>query len=111
MGADIWAGQIVVRLREANPTLHLIAAVPHPSFSARWNTEWKQAYDCLLKQADLVRYINNHFDMGNFQKRNVWMVEHSSRVIALYNGESGGTRNTIEYAKRINVPVIEYIAE
>lgn len=31
-GVDIWAGEIVVRLREANPDLHLIAAVPFSSF-------------------------------------------------------------------------------
>ena len=28
------------------------------------------------------------------------MVDHSSRLIAIYNGSPGGTRNTIEYAKR-----------
>ncbi len=27
------------------------------------------------------------------------MVDRSSLVIAVYNGESGGTKNTIEYAK------------
>ena len=27
------------------------------------------------------------------------MVDHSSRLIAIYNGSPGGTRNTIEYAK------------
>lgn len=31
-GVDIWAGQIVVRLRERNPDLHLIAAVPFRGF-------------------------------------------------------------------------------
>ena len=27
------------------------------------------------------------------------MVNRASRVIAVYNGTAGGTRNTIEYAK------------
>ena len=38
--------------------------------------------------------------------RNEWMVDHSGRVIAYYNGTPGGTRNTIEYAKRKNIEVI-----
>ena len=38
--------------------------------------------------------------MAAFQQRNEWMVDHSSRLIAIYNGSPGGTRNTIEYAKR-----------
>lgn len=41
-GVDIWAGQIVVRLREYKPTLRLIAAVPFPGFESRWSDEWKK---------------------------------------------------------------------
>ena len=35
-GVDIWAGEIVVRLRESNPELHLIAAIQYPDCCARW---------------------------------------------------------------------------
>ena len=37
---------------------------------------------------------------------NEWMVNHSARVIAVYNGEAGGTRNTIVYANKHGVDVI-----
>ena len=37
---------------------------------------------------------------GNLQ------VDHSSRVIAIYNGTSGGTRNTIDYARKQGCQVI-----
>ena len=33
------------------------------------------------------------------------MVDHSSLVIAVFNGQEGGTKNTIEYANRRRVPV------
>ena len=33
------------------------------------------------------------------------MVLHASRVIAVYNGSVGGTRNTIEFARKMNVDV------
>mgnify|MGYP000641248802 CR=1 FL=1 len=36
-------------------------------------------------------------------QRNEWMVDHAARVIAVYNGTSGGTRNTIEYAREQGV--------
>lgn len=54
-GVDIWAGEIVVRLREANPDLHLIAAVPFSSFYARWSNDWKERYEALLEKADFVK--------------------------------------------------------
>lgn len=52
-GVDIWAGQIVVRLRKSNPALHLIAAVPFRGFEDRWSADWKRAYQELLEQVDL----------------------------------------------------------
>ena len=33
------------------------------------------------------------------------MVNHSLLVIAVFNGQSGGTKNTIEYAKVMNVEI------
>jgi len=33
------------------------------------------------------------------------MVNHSARVIAVFNNQPSGTMNTIEYAIRQNVPV------
>nr|DAO60991.1 MAG TPA: hypothetical protein [Caudoviricetes sp.] len=34
------------------------------------------------------------------------MVNHSARVIAVFNGEKSGTKNTIDYAVRVGVPVV-----
>ena len=99
-GVDIWAGQIVVRLRKSNPALHLIAAVPFRGFEDRWSFDWKRAYQELLEQADLVKYICPGYNAGAYQRRNEWMVDHSSRVIAVFNGEPSGTKNTIDYAIR-----------
>lgn len=104
-GVDIWAGQIVVRLRKQNPDLHLISAVPFRAFEDRWSPDWKRAYAELLEQADLVKYICPGYNAGAYQRRNEWMVDHSSRVIAVFNGEPSGTRNTIDYAEKKHIEV------
>ena len=106
MGVDIWAGEIVLEFRQADPRIHLIAAVPWPGFAERWNSEWKNHYDTLLKKADLVRYISKTYDSSVFTKRNYWMVDHSSKVIAYYNGSEGGAKETIEYAQSHAVAVV-----
>ena len=46
------------------------------------------------------------FAYSTYQRRNEWMVNHSGRVIAVYTGESGGTRNTIAYAKQQHIPCV-----
>ncbi|MBQ9211185.1 MAG: DUF1273 family protein [Clostridia bacterium] len=120
MGVDIWAGQIVLKLRDEirarighTPNIKLIAATPWPGFANRWSAEWKAQYDQLLKDADLVVNISKHYHENVFQQRNEWMVDHSSKVIAYYNGAPGGTQNTINYAEEKNVLVVtnnpEYI--
>lgn len=60
-------------------------------------------YEPLLSKS---RVIGQRYHPSVFQVRNEWMVAHSSRVIAVYNGQSGGTRNTIAYAHKSNVEVI-----
>lgn len=97
-GVDIWAGEIVVRLREEKPELRLIAAVPFPGFESRWSGEWKDAYSNLLAKADLIRYICPSYNAGVYQRRNEWMVDHSAHLIAVFTGEASGTKNTIDYA-------------
>ena len=102
-GVDIWAGEIVLQLRKYNPNLHLIAASPYDGFESRWSADWQQRYKDILDQADLVRFVCKGYSKACFQIRNEWMVDRSARVIAVYNGKAGGTRNTIEYAHQSNI--------
>lgn len=104
-GVDIWAGEIVLQLKKENPNLHLIAAVPYDGFESRWSADWKVRYNSIMKQADLVRFICKGYSKACFQARNEWMVNRAARVIAVYNGEPGGTRNTIEYAKQHEIAI------
>ena len=108
-GVDIWAGQAVLKLRAQNPAIKLVAASPYKGFEDRWSDAWKEQYFFLIQWADAVRYICPDYSKGAFQKRNEWMVDRSSRVIAFYNGESGGTRNTIRYAESKGVQVINLL--
>lgn len=104
-GVDIWAAEIVLERRKENPALRLICALPYPGFGDRWGKEWKGRYQAILAEADLEKAVCPSFFMGSYQKRNEWMVDHAGRVIAVYDGEAGGTRNTILYAQKRKVEV------
>ncbi len=106
MGVDIWAGQIVVRLRESNPAIHLIAVVPWNGFAVRWHENWKDQYSALLAKADLVKVISDRYRDNVFRQRNEWMVNHCARVIAFFNGSEGGTREMIDYARKKGIETI-----
>lgn len=104
-GTDLWAASIVLNRKKKRPDLHLICAVPHPGFENRWGRDWQALYHDILAAADLVRTISVSYSIDCYQKRNCWMVDHSSRVIAAFNGSKGGTHNTILYAKQQGVDV------
>ena len=104
-GTDLWAAEIVLALRKRNKDLKLICAVPYEGFELRWSEHWQNLYRKMLAEADLVKVIGNGYHPSIFQIRNEWMVDRSSRVIAVYNGQPGGTRNTICYADRHSIPV------
>lgn len=105
-GADIWAAEQVLKLRDAGYPLKLICACPYEGFEAAWSLDWQQRYHAVLAAADLVRYISLAYRRDCFQRRNRWMVDHATRVIAVYNGTASGTRNTIAYARQAGVPVV-----
>ena len=106
-GIDIDAGEIVLQLRAEGLPIRLICASPYQGFEGSWNLEWQRRYNAVMKDADLVRYICPRYHRGCFQIRNEWMVNHSSRVIAVFNGQPSGTKNTINYAIRQGVTVVQ----
>ena len=105
-GTDIVAGEIILRLREQDDRLKLICALPHPGFGLHWSGGWTERFQKVLAAADLVRTICPSFSYATYQTRNEWMIRHSALVIAVFNGERGGTKNTLDYAQRTGVPCV-----
>ena len=108
-GIDMWAAELVLEEKNKNSKIKLICAIPLMGFERSWNEQEKQTYRSIIAKADYVKYVSDHYFRACFQVRNEWMVNHSHRVIATYNGESGGTRNTINYAKRMGVDIINIL--
>ena len=105
-GVDLWAAEIVLQLRDAGAPIHLICASPYEGFEREWPGNWQRQYRRVWAEADYRKFICPSYSRGCFQRRNEWMVDHSARVIAAFNGTRGGTKNTLDYAARQGVPVV-----
>lgn len=87
------------------------AAVPYPGQELVWpDPDTRAWYKEILRQAERTVLVNQSTG-GNaaraLQLRNQWIVDHSEKIIALWDGEeSGGTYNCIKYAERQKVEVI-----
>jgi len=109
MGTDIWAAEIVLEIREQNPDIHLVCALPHPDFEKYRSDEEKIRFNTIIKKADYVKLVNERYFTGCYQVRNEWMVNRSKMVIAVFNGKLSGTGNTVRYAKNTGAEVINLI--
>ena len=105
-GVDIWAAQIVLSLRNSGYDIKLICACPYDGFESGWSKDWQKQYKEILATADYVKYVCEGYSRSCFQIRIEWMVNHAARVIAVFNGEKSGTKNTIDYAAKVGVPVV-----
>lgn len=105
-GVDIWAAQTVLMLRNKGRDVKLICACPYDGFGCGWSQEWQIQYKEILLSADFVKYVCKSYSRSCFRIRNEWMVNHAARVIAVFNGEKSGTKNTIDYAVKVGIPVV-----
>ena len=80
---------------------------PFPGQDARWLPASREQYHTILALADEVVYVSDgSYSASKMQIRNVWMVEHSDHVLALWNGSAGGTYNCVRYADKVKKPVV-----
>ena len=104
-GVDLWAADIVIELRRYNKDLKLMCVIPYEGMEERWSVDWKKHYNMVCKQADHVQVLSNQYSPDVYQNRNQWLVNHSSKLIAVFNGDPSGTGNTIQYAQEQGIPV------
>ena|SRR5690242_919391 len=83
-----------------------IAAVPFDGQDFAWPPPSRAEYKRLLALASKKVIVSpGGYSASKMQTRNEWMVDNAHRLLALWNGTYGGTKNCIEYAKRRNVPI------
>ncbi len=110
-GVDMWAAETVLQIRDSLPdrNVQLWAAIPYDRQATSWKTADQERYARILERADRIEYISHAYHSGCFHKRNRWMVEHATHLLAVYDGKPGGTQYTVNYARDrgLNMTIIE----
>ena len=84
------------------------AAVPFAGQESKWRKAAQTRYQELLSKTDYVEIIvPGGFTNHALLKRNKWMVDHGTRLAALWDGSEGGTNHCVQYA-RGRIPVVNY---
>lgn len=96
LGWDMAWAQALIHCR-----VPFIAAIPFVGQEAVWPYQSKNHYHSLLKKAETIYPVcPPGYAAWKMQKRNEWMVNQCDRLVALYDGTSGGTANCVGYARK-----------
>jgi len=110
-GFDIMAAEIVLSIKKCIHDIRLFCVIPFKNQADQWNNKWKERYENVLSQSDKTVLISDKYTPGVYQQRNCFMVDNSSVVLAFFDGKSGGTKNTINYAKSCGKEIINIASD
>lgn len=84
-----------------------VAAVPFKGQERVWSTETQKVYFEILKHAKDVQYISEPgYAAYKLQIRNEWMVDSCDKLLAVWDGSTGGTFNCLKYAQKVGREII-----
>ncbi len=85
----------------------VVAAIPFKGQEIVWTPDAQARYHKILaKCAEVVYVSEGGFSPAKMQTRNIWMVDHADKLIALWDGSSSGTANCVNYARRKGIQVM-----
>lgn len=92
LGWDMAVAEAALELK-----IPLVAAIPFPLQAAKWSEQDQRRHTGLVSLATHVETVRPYFTPSVLQKRNEWMVDHASRLVALWDGTPSGTGNCVRY--------------
>ncbi|MBQ5320650.1 MAG: DUF1273 family protein [Oscillospiraceae bacterium] len=79
--------------------IRLIAALPFKNQAEKWSKKDKEIYEEILSYCDEIIFLSENYNKGCYHIRNRYMVDNSDKLICYFDGSSGGTKYTVEYAE------------
>jgi len=106
-GTDIYCAEVILAMREKNPSLKLHCILPCTAQADKWSVSAQERYRSILKQADSIVYVSREQHKDCMLERNRFMVEYASILLAVYNGvRRSGTGATVSYAQKLGREMI-----
>ena len=105
-GGDLYFAEAVLTLRAAESDITLECARPCETQADSWPAEERARYQSILERCNYETLVQHSYDRFCMIRRNRYMVDHSSLLIAVYNGvPKGGTFQTLAYAMKKGLSV------
>lgn len=107
LGCDLYFCEAVLALREARPGVTVEATIPCPTQADAWAPDQRERYKRLVEACDFETLVSAQYTPYCMQRRDRYMVDHSSLLIAAFDGTPGGTQYTMQYAMSRRVSIVD----
>ncbi len=97
-GADLYFAEGVLALREAHSDVTLEGAVPCLTQADCWPQSQQERWRAILDACDLETLVQERYDRYCMLRRDRYIVDRSSAILAAFDGTPGGTMYTLNYA-------------
>lgn len=104
-GIDLIAGELVLDFKRKDPRIELVAASPYRAQPKNLRSYEKFIYGCILNEAADIIYVSEEYSKDCMQKRNRFMIDNSSRLIAAVSSYKSGTGQTIRLAEKAGIEI------
>ncbi|MDR0222363.1 MAG: SLOG family protein [Oscillospiraceae bacterium] len=109
VGADLMFAEIALELKREHPSVKFIAVIPCLEHDSGWNeTDRARCREISEKADEAVIVSNSRYFDGCMAKRNRYLADTCDELLAVYDGQRGGTMQTINYAgkRKIKITVV-----
>ena len=106
-GFDLAAGEAVAEAKKHCSEIELVAVVPYDGFGSLFHGDDAEQYGRVMAAADEVVVVSEQGGDAAFRRRNDYLVDNASIVVAWFDGAPrGGTAYTVRRARHSRLPVV-----
>lgn len=106
-GFDLAAGEAVAEAKKHCSEIELVAVVPYDGFGSLFRGDDAVQYGRVMAAADEVVVVSEQGGDAAFRRRNDYLVDNASIVVAWFDGvPRGGTAYTVRRARHSRLPVV-----
>lgn len=106
-GFDLAAGEAVAEAKKHCSEIELVAVVPYDGFEGLFHGDDAEQYGRVMAAADEVVVVSEQGGDAAFRRRNDYLVDNASIVVAWFDGvPRGGTAYTVRRARHSRLPVV-----
>lgn len=110
-GSDLMAAEVILELKKkyrGKAQVSHCLCLPCLNHDIKWRQEDKERLERIKKGSHVEYVFKRPYFQGCMQLRNEYMVDTSAVLISVFDGQPGGTKNTVEYARKTFRKIINF---